>query len=98
MVWWLDGFRDVCVCVAVCVCVKIEKELSDICTSILGLLDDFLIPTSGSGESKVFYLKMKGDYHRYLAEFKTGTDKKSAADKTLSAYKEAQVGKSTTEE
>lgn len=68
----------------------IEKELSDICTSILGLLDDYLIPTSGSGESKVFYLKMKGDYHRYLAEFKIGSDKKSAADKTLSAYKEAQ--------
>lgn len=67
--------------------------MSDICISILGLLDDYLIPTSGSGESKVFYLKMKGDYHRYLAEFKTSADKKDAADKTLSAYKEAQVCK-----
>ena len=37
-----------------------------------GLLDEHLIPKSGGvddkGESKVFYLKMKGDYYRYLAE------------------------------
>ena len=68
-----------------------EKELSDICSSILQLLDDHLIPTASSGESKVFYLKMKGDYHRYLAEFKTGSDRKDAAEHTLLAYKAAQV-------
>lgn len=71
-----------------------EKELSDICSSILQLLDDHLIPTASSGESKVFYLKMKGDYHRYLAEFKTGTDRKDAAEHTLLAYKAAQVSSS----
>nr|CAD1832625.1 unnamed protein product [Ananas comosus var. bracteatus] len=41
-------------------------------------------------ESKVFYLKMKGDYHRYLAEFKTGAERKEAAESTLLAYKSAQ--------
>eukprot|EP00803_Ostreobium_quekettii_P009008 evm.model.scf_351.5 EVM.evm.TU.scf_351.5 scf_351:38313-41807(-) len=69
---------------------QIEKELQDICNNILGLLDEHLIPTASSGESKVFYLKMKGDYHRYLAEFKAGGDKKDSADNTLAAYKEAQ--------
>jgi len=68
----------------------IEKELADICNNILGLLDEHLIPTAMNGESKVFYLKMKGDYHRYLAEFKAGADKKESADLTLNAYKEAQ--------
>ena len=70
---------------------QVENELSEICSSILKLLDDHLIPTASSGESKVFYLKMKGDYHRYLAEFKTGTDRKDAAEHTLLAYKAAQV-------
>jgi hypothetical protein len=170
----------------------VEKELSEICASILQLLDEHLIPTASSGESKVFYLKMKvrrrrrrarrcsgggargrrarrrraaplhasatargrgpsprrrareargwsgaaagaagrvrgpppraggaprgalpqpmlvrrnrrppparcpsprlqGDYHRYLAEFKTGADRKEAAEHTLLAYKAAQV-------
>ena len=66
-----------------------EKELQEICTSILELLDEHLIPTASSGESKVFYLKMKGDYHRYLAEFKTAQDRKEAAEHTLLAYKAA---------
>jgi hypothetical protein len=32
----------------------------------------------------------QGDYHRYLAEFKTGADRKEAAEHTLLAYKAAQ--------
>ncbi|GJP41294.1 hypothetical protein CLOM_g952 [Closterium sp. NIES-68] len=69
---------------------KIEKELDEICGRILALLDTHLIPASTSAEAKVFYLKMKGDYHRYLAEFKSGADRKDAAEATLAAYKAAQ--------
>lgn len=69
---------------------QIELELQDICSSILQLLDDHLIPTASSGESKVFYLKMKGDYNRYLAEFKTHAERKEAAEHTLAAYRAAQ--------
>ncbi|KAK4740871.1 hypothetical protein SAY87_024459 [Trapa incisa] len=69
---------------------KIEAELSNICDGILKLLDSRLIPSAASGDSKVFYLKMKGDYHRYLAEFKTSGERKDAAESTLTAYKSAQ--------
>jgi len=40
---------------------------------------------------RFFYLKMKGDYHRYLAEFKSGDERKTAAEDTMIAYKAAQV-------
>ncbi|XP_031093486.1 14-3-3-like protein 16R [Ipomoea triloba] len=69
---------------------KIEAELTSICKGILNLLDSTLIDSASSSDSKIFYLKMKGDYHRYLAEFKTGADRKDAAENTLSAYKAAQ--------
>ncbi|BGP05505.1 hypothetical protein JCM10049v2_001311 [Rhodotorula toruloides] len=68
---------------------KIEKELADICEDILSVLEKHLIPSAESGESKVFYHKMKGDYHRYLAEFATGDVRGKNADASLEAYKNA---------
>jgi 14-3-3 protein epsilon len=68
---------------------KVEKELANICSDILSVLDDNLIPSATTGESKVFYYKMKGDYHRYLAEFATGDQRKEVAEKALVAYKSA---------
>ncbi|VVB14685.1 unnamed protein product [Arabis nemorensis] len=69
---------------------KIETELTKICDGILNLLESHLVPAASLAESKVFYLKMKGDYYRYLAEFKTGAERKEAAESTLVAYKSAQ--------
>ncbi|CAA2997930.1 14-3-3-like protein D [Olea europaea var. sylvestris] len=69
---------------------KVEGELSEICAGILKILNDYLIPAAVSNESKVFYLKMKGDYYRYLAEFKVGDERKQAAEDTMVAYKAAQ--------
>jgi len=68
---------------------KIDTELTNICNDILSVLDEHLIPTATTGESKVFYYKMKGDYHRYLAEFATGQNRKDAAENSLLAYKAA---------
>lgn len=69
--------------------VKIEDELAKICEDILEVLDQYLIAKAGPGESKVFYYKMKGDYHRYLAEFATGDKRKDAATAAHEAYKGA---------
>lgn len=68
---------------------KVEKELADVCGDILEVLDKYLIPSAVAGESKVFYHKMKGDYHRYLAEFASGDSRKEASDAAHSAYKTA---------
>jgi len=48
---------------------QIEQELSDICSEVLGLLEDVLIKNvQDDPAARVFYLKMAGDYYRYLAE------------------------------
>jgi len=68
---------------------KIERELVDICADILKIISEELIPRSTSEEGKVFYFKMQGDYHRYLAEFQSGEDRKSSSAAALSAYDSA---------
>jgi len=84
---------------------KVEGELNEVCDAVLKLLNDFLIPQvekdlketdDGSDESiekliesQVFYLKMKGDYHRYLAEVAAGDKKEGIIDESEAAYRSA---------
>jgi len=68
---------------------KVEKELRDICYDVLGLLDKYLIFKASNAESKVFYLKMKGDYYRYLAEVDTGDARNTVVEESQKAYQEA---------
>jgi len=69
---------------------KVENELSDICNDVLALLDKYLIPKASNPESKVFYLKMKGDYYRYLAEVASVSgDRTGVTEASMTAYKEA---------
>jgi len=51
----------------------VEDELETICNEVASLLDVHLCKNvEGQGdETEVFYLKMSGDYYRYLSEFKT---------------------------
>ena len=83
---------------------KIEKELNDVCGTVLELLSNHLIPhveeslkasdrkedqLSTLVESKVFYLKMKGDYHRYLAEVAAGDAKEEVIGQSEESYSKA---------
>ncbi|EDV22402.1 14-3-3 protein beta/alpha-B [Trichoplax sp. H2] len=68
---------------------KIEKELQDICDDVLDLLDKCLIPQATDDESKVFYLKMKGDYYRYLAEVADRESREGIVEDSQKAYQEA---------
>jgi 14-3-3 protein epsilon len=40
-----------------------------ICKEVIGLIESVLIRGQAADEARVFYLKMAGDYYRYLAEF-----------------------------
>lgn len=71
---------------------KLEEELDTICNEILQLLNDQLIPLARKSpkiEAQVFYLKMCGDYYRYMAEYSTNQKRKNAADKSAELYGEA---------
>jgi len=70
---------------------QVEQELTKICKEVLALLDSHLIKDEGPPESKVFYLKMKGDYYRYLAEVESAEDsgRKEVIESSESAYKDA---------
>jgi len=56
---------------------------------VLALLDKHLIVKATTAESKVFYLKMKGDYYRYLAEVAIGGDKEAVVEDSKKAYQDA---------
>ncbi|XP_051144627.1 14-3-3-like protein GF14 iota [Andrographis paniculata] len=74
---------------------KVENELSEICNDILLVIEKHLIPSSRTGEATVFYYKMKGDYHRYLAEFKADQERKEVAEQSLKGYEAAMAVAST---
>jgi 14-3-3 protein beta/theta/zeta len=72
---------------------KIENELKSICHDVLELLSKHLIPKakedSAHHDSLVFYLKMHGDYYRYLSEVSVGDERKTNVSKSNDAYFEA---------
>jgi hypothetical protein len=67
---------------------QVEEELSNVCLDVLDLLENILVKhTTTESEARVFYLKMTGDYYRYLAEFVTD---KAYEQKAAEFYKQAQ--------
>jgi len=65
---------------------KVETELNGRCHDMLQILAGDLIPKASSDEAKVFYMKMKGDYFRYLAEFATDAQRQQCAQDAHDAY------------
>jgi len=69
--------------------VVVEKELQQKCKEVLELFEQHLVKKedavntedSESVETQVFYLKMCGDYYRYLAEFAEEPAKEKTDDK-----------------
>jgi 14-3-3 protein epsilon len=68
---------------------RIEDELTKMCQNVLNTIDDHLLIRAEDDEARVFYLKMKGDYNRYIAEYASGELKQNVSDAALDAYKSA---------
>lgn len=67
----------------------IEAELTKICEDIQRVVDKYLVLNAKDAETKVFYLKLKGDYFRYKSEYAIGAEFESATSQAEKAYKEA---------
>ena len=57
---------------------QMEKEFTNRIFAFLEILDNHLIPSATTGDSKILYYRMKGDCYKYLTEFYTGKDLKEA--------------------
>ena len=68
---------------------KVVGEISKICTEVTKIITDKLLPAATKEESKLFYIKMKGDYYRYNCECLTGDELKSISEKARATYDEA---------
>jgi hypothetical protein len=72
---------------------EIEKELEDRIDEVLYVLNNTLIrsvdDTEHPLEAKVFYLKMKADYLRYLTEIVVGEKRRILMNKAKVAYNES---------
>ena len=68
---------------------KIETELSTFTNDIIQLIETHLFKSATTAESKVFYLKMKADYYRYMAEYAVGELHKNVSKNASQAYEDA---------
>ena len=47
---------------------KIEEQLKNDCEKIINMIDLRVLKTNCTDEAKAFFVKMVGDYYRYIAE------------------------------
>jgi 14-3-3 protein epsilon len=62
---------------------KIEEELQKDCQNIINMIKNDAMKTQQELEGKAFFLKMIGDYFRYMAESAQGDKLASARDGAL---------------
>ncbi len=68
---------------------QVENEFKEKKKKIIKTIDDKLIPLANETDAKVFYVKMKGDYNRYIAEYAEGDAKEQVKEAAKKAYEEA---------
>ena len=69
----------------------IENKLNQDCQSIIDMINDKVLKKPCSGEPKVFFIKMVGDYYRYISENAKGQELEKVKQSALKAYNEANV-------
>ena len=67
----------------------LENQINEKCDYIINIIDNFLFENSETDESKITYLKLKGDYYRILSYILNGNAKDEAINNSKVNYKNA---------
>ena len=69
---------------------KIETQLTADCEKVVSMIQSKVLSKATDGEAKAFFVKMVGDYYRYIAENAKDQKLEEVKEKALQAYKEAE--------
>ena len=67
----------------------IESKLQEDCQKIIDMINEHVLKKSCSGEPQAFFVKMVGDYYRYIAENAKGDNLEQVKNLALQSYKQA---------
>jgi len=70
---------------------RVLKELELRWKHVISILRDRILPKSSEIEARAFYLKMIGDYYRYIAENAKGDTLIEASEKAIDYYLQAEI-------
>jgi 14-3-3 protein epsilon len=68
---------------------QIEDKLTADCQRVIEMINKKVLAKACEGESKAFFIKMVGDYYRYIAENAKGALMDQVKQSALKAYNEA---------
>jgi hypothetical protein len=68
---------------------KIEEGLYKDCETVIELIRSKVLNKSSADEARAFFVKMVGDYYRYIAETAQGDKLEQVKTEALKAYNEA---------
>ena len=68
---------------------QIESQLTSDCKRVIKMIDDRVLKTQCSDEAKAFFVKMVGDYYRYIAENAKDAELEEVKQKAREAYEQA---------
>ncbi|EAY08009.1 14-3-3 protein [Trichomonas vaginalis G3] len=68
---------------------QIADELKNYCTDLISLVDEKLLPSCSDEKSRLFYIRLKADYYRYLCEAVEGEEREKSVISAQTLYNEA---------
>lgn len=68
---------------------QLVSKLLPLCKEVIQLVDDVLLPNAQDEETQVYFLKLKGDFYRYVAEYSDESESVAAANAGEDSYNQA---------